>query len=108
MDNECCTEVVLSEFKSYSQPGVKMASLKKSKATLTTLRPKDAELVAVGVEAAALVRRARELESNSLNYFFEMAWHAVYQEADEVTRVAIMEAVEADLSREVARMRKAS
>ena len=85
-----------------------MASLKKSKTTLTTLRPKDAELVAVGVEAAALLRRVRELESNSLNYFFEMAWHAVYQEANEVTRVAIMEAVEADLSREVARMRKAS
>ena len=75
---------------------------------MTTLRPKDAELLAVGVEAAALQRRVRELESNSLNYFFEMAWHAVYQEADEVTRVAIMEAVETDLSREVARMRKAS
>jgi hypothetical protein len=85
-----------------------MATAKKSKATLSTLRPRDAELVAVGVEAAALLRRVRELESHSLNYFFEMAWHSVYQEADEVTRVALMEAVEADLSRELARMRKAS
>ena len=92
----------------FTTKGENMASLKKSKANLSSLRPKDAELVAVGVEAAALLRRVRELESSSLNYFFEMAWHAVYQEADEVTRAALMEAVEADLSRELARMRKAS
>lgn len=85
-----------------------MATAKKSKTPVTSLRPKDAELVQIGVETAALLRRVRELESNSLNYFYEMAWHALFQEADEVTRVVLMEAVEADLSRELARMRKAS
>lgn len=85
-----------------------MATVKKSKASVTSLRPKDAELVQIGVETAALMRRVRGLESKSLNYFYEMAWHAVYQEADEVTRLTLMEAVEADLSRELARMRKAS
>lgn len=85
-----------------------MTTAKKAKASIAMLRPKEKQLVEVGVEAAALLRRVRELNSGSLNYFFEMAWHAVYQEADEVTRVALLEAVEADLSRELAQHRKAS
>lgn len=68
---------------------------------------REAELIGIGVEAARLLRRVREVNSSTLNYFFEMAWHAVYQQADEHTRVALLEAVEADLARELALMRKA-
>ena len=46
---------------------------------------REAELISIGVEAAGLLRRVRELKSSTLNYFFEMAWHAVYQQADEQT-----------------------
>ena len=69
---------------------------------------READYVAIGVEAASLLRRVRELNNTSLNYFFEMAWHSVYQHCDETTRVALLEAVEADLARELALLRKAS
>ncbi len=85
-----------------------MTTVKKSKPSASALRPQDRELVTIGVEAASLVRRVRELNNPSLNYFFEMAWHAVYQQADETTRMTLLEAVEADVNRELAQIRKAS
>ena len=75
--------------------------------TIVTPGTREADMIAIGVEAASLLRRVRELNDTTLNYFFEMAWHSVYQQCDETTRVALLEAVEADLSRELAMLRKA-
>lgn len=69
--------------------------------------PRHQEVIELGVETASLLRRVRELDSGTLNYFFEMAWQAIYQHADEATRVALLDAVEADLNKELARLRKA-
>jgi hypothetical protein len=59
------------------------------------------DLLKAGVKTAALLREIREFGDQSLNYFFEMAWFSIYQACDEQTRAKLLQAVEADLAREL-------
>jgi hypothetical protein len=50
--------------------------------------------ISIGLAAASLLRRVRNLGNPLVSYYFEMAWTAYYQSMDERTRMRIAENLE--------------